>query len=49
MFKYDRKIVFPFTVSRGAGIIGDHRRPALPKHNARRARETYRNRKSSHI
>ena len=31
MFEYDRKIVFPFTVSRGAGIISDHRRSALAK------------------
>src|SRR5262249_1252171 len=46
-FKYSRTIVFPITVSRRSGIIGDHRRSTLPKCDAHRICETHRNRKSS--
>jgi hypothetical protein len=44
MFEYDRQIIFPLAVSRGAGIIGDHRRTALPECNARHGCDQHRNR-----
>jgi hypothetical protein len=44
VFKRDREIVFPFSVSGRAGIVRDHRWTALRKGSSRCASEQRRNR-----